>query len=34
MNPARAFATQILEWQWTDAWIYYVARSSAAASRR
>jgi aquaporin TIP len=25
MNPARAFATQIVEWQWTDAWIYYVA---------
>ena len=21
MNPARAFATQIVEWQWTDAWI-------------
>ena len=25
MNPARAFATQVVEWQWTDAWIYYVA---------
>ena len=25
MNPARAFATQIVEWDWTDAWIYYVA---------
>jgi aquaporin TIP len=24
MNPARAFGTEIVEWQWTDAWLYYV----------
>jgi aquaporin TIP len=24
MNPARAFGTEIVEWKWTDAWLYYI----------
>jgi aquaporin Z len=24
MNPARAFGTQIVEWEWKDGWIYYI----------
>ena len=24
MNPARAFASEVVDWNWTNAWIYYV----------
>jgi MIP family channel proteins len=24
MNPARAFGTELVEWKWTNAWLYYI----------
>ena len=30
MNPARAFAPELVKWEWSDAWIWYVGPAGGA----